>query len=56
MTHLELLFAALWVSESWFVAAQYQTPRKALHYRARGIVVFDRVLNRKEPKDGRNDY
>mgnify|MGYP000988120434 CR=1 FL=1 len=53
MTHFERLFAALWVSEQWFVAAQYKPPRQALHYRTRGIVVFDRVLNHKEPQDGR---
>lgn len=37
-----LLFAALWVSEIWFDAWRVHG---RIHSRARGIVVFDRVLN-----------
>ncbi|WP_180838871.1 hypothetical protein [Variovorax sp. RO1] len=37
-----LYFAALWVSECWYEAWRDEG---RLHSKARGIVVFDRVLN-----------
>lgn len=37
---------ALWVSEIWYSwAATTPCPRQRLHAKARGIVVYDRVLN-----------
>lgn len=39
--NLTVLFAALWVSEVWYESWR-QTGR--LHSKARGIVIFDRVL------------
>ena len=45
MTHLERLYAALWVSEVWDVAWH---ENNRIHYKARAVVVFDRVLNRTE--------
>lgn len=37
---------ALWVSEIWYSwMAITECPRQRLHARARGIVLFDRVLN-----------
>lgn len=40
----ELLYAlACWVSDTWY---EHSAPEgRGLYYRARGIVVFDRVLN-----------
>lgn len=34
-------FAAMWLSEGWYEAWRM---RGRLHYKARGIVLFDRVL------------
>ena len=45
MTHLERLFAALWISEVWN-AAWHENHR--IHHKARAVVVFDRVLNMTE--------
>lgn len=45
MTHLERLYAALWVSEVWNLAWH---ERGRIHYKARAVVVFDRVLNMAE--------
>ena len=45
MTHLERLYAALWVSEVWSLAWH---ERGRVHYKTRAVVVFDRVLNRTE--------
>lgn len=45
MTHLERLFAALWVSDVWYLAWH---EKHRIHYKARAVVVFDRVLNRTE--------
>ena len=39
---LELFYAAMWVSEVWYTG--WRT-RGWVHYKTRGIVVFDRVLN-----------
>ena len=39
---LELFYVAMWVSEIWYSAWLRGGP---LHRKARGIVVFDRVLN-----------
>jgi len=41
MTHMERLLAALYVSEVWWASWLL---RKKLHYKARAVVVFDRVL------------
>lgn len=50
MTHLESLFAALYVSEGWYATYQnraqgrsQQERRRALYCKARALVVFDRV-------------
>lgn len=45
MTHLERLYAALWVSEVWNIAWH---ERGRIHHKARAVVVFDRVLNMQE--------
>lgn len=45
MTHLERLYAALWVSEVWNLAWH---EKHRIHYKARAVVVFDRVLNMAE--------
>lgn len=42
MTYLERLFAALYVSEVWYSGWTRDTNR--LHYKARAIVLYDRVL------------
>lgn len=42
MTHLERLFAALYVSEGWYDG--WKTNGERLYWKARAIVVFDRVL------------
>ena len=39
---LELFYPAMWVSEVWYTG--WRT-RGWVHYKTRGIVVFDRVLN-----------
>ena len=56
MTHLERLFAALYVSDGWYEG--WATYGKRLHYKARAVVLFDRVLcgdrvrtNEINPKD-----
>lgn len=47
---LELFYAAMWVSEVWYTGWR---SRGWVHYKARGIVVFDRVLNGElETRDG----
>ena len=43
MSPLVWLFAALYVSQVWY-AGWEENPRR-ISYKARGIVVFDRVLN-----------
>lgn len=48
MTHLERLFAALYLSEGWYVwwSEQNTYPDRLRNYeRARAVVLFDRVLN-----------
>lgn len=48
MTHLERLFAALYISEKWYVHFVERTDMPAgrrLYARCRGVVLFDRVLN-----------
>ena len=46
MTHLERLFAALYVSEAWYSAWKLR-PTKRLYWKARAIVLYDRVLTGK---------
>lgn len=50
MTHLERLFAALYVSEGWYATWQnYMTQGiNKPHLRARALVVCDRILNGEE--------
>lgn len=47
MTHLERLFAALYLSEGWYCwFYEAQVPRgRRLYARTRAVVLFDRVLN-----------
>lgn len=42
--HMLIWLAAMFVSEGWF-ACWHQKGKRPVHYRARGIVVFDRALN-----------
>lgn len=42
LTHLERLFAALYVSEVWY--ALWTSPYARLYHKARAMVVYDRVL------------
>jgi hypothetical protein len=42
MTHLERLFAALYVSEGWYSPWKLNPERIA--WKARAVVVFDRVF------------
>jgi hypothetical protein len=46
LTHLERLFAALYVSEVWYAGWEvYRLGRqRRLHHKARAMVLFDRVL------------
>lgn len=39
---MTLLYAALWVSEGWY---EHWRIKERIHSKARGIVLFDRVLN-----------
>ena len=39
---MELFFAAMWISEGWYESWR---STRSLHSKARGIVMFDRVLN-----------
>lgn len=47
MTHLERLFAALYLSEGWYIWwSERDIPKGRKNYaRARAVVLFDRVLN-----------
>ena len=47
MTHLELLFAALYLSEGWYVryVEKRVPPGRQLCAKCRAVVLFDRVLN-----------
>ena len=48
MTHLEKFFAALYISEGWYVLFSEQKnvqPGSRLYARTRAVVLFDRVLN-----------
>ena len=46
MTHLERLFAALYISEVWYFlyTDQSRSPRDKLYGRTRGIIMFDRIM------------
>ena len=47
MTHLERLFAALWLSEGWYegwYCGWELKPSRRIAWKARGIVLYDRVL------------
>jgi len=47
MTHLERLFAALYVSDVWYsiFTDPTRSPRDKLYGRTRGIIMFDRVMS-----------
>lgn len=49
MTHMERLLAALYVSEVWWASWLL---RKNLHYKARALVTFDRVLQHETWEQG----
>jgi hypothetical protein len=47
MTHLERLFAALWLSEGWYVRFVERTDiptGRRLYARTRAVVLFDQVI------------
>ena len=43
MTHMERFFAALYVSEGWY-DGWLAKPERRIHWKARALVLFDRVL------------
>ena len=43
MTDMARLFAALYVSEGWY-DGWLQDPKRRLYWKARAVVLFDRVL------------
>jgi len=56
MTHLEKLFAALYVSEQWYTLFEWERPfiktplarvpaHRTLYYKTKAVVIFDRELN-----------
>ena len=46
MTHMERLFAALYLSEGWYVWVERNIPQgRKLFARCKAVVLFDRVLN-----------
>lgn len=49
MTHLERLFAALYVSEGWYALSEarhcLKRGMRPLYYQTRAVVLYDRVLN-----------
>jgi hypothetical protein len=52
MTHLELLFAALWASDgwyNWFAERTDISQSRKLYGRARAAVIYDRVICSNDP-------
>ena len=52
MTHLELFFAALYLSDgwySWFAERKDMPQRNRIYGRARAVVLFDRVITGRIP-------